>query len=317
MTSSIRKTGETIKNSPFFKGQVLFDYALAPLTTMKVGGKAAVFVEPEDIPSAVFALSEFAKTEAKPFILGGGSNLIVSDSGFTQPVVCTRCIKDISIRETADTYTLVTAGCGAKTDDIVSFCAEHGIAGMQTFAGLPGSIGGACFMNARCYEKSISDIVYSVTYLDAQDSYKEKIYQFDSKDWAYKHSPFTGGTKIIMQVTLKLNAPDKALTPSLCSEGNKYIEDRKQKGHFSYPSAGSVFKNNRSYGKPSGAIIDACGLKGLAVGGAQVAPWHGNFIINNGNATADDIRKLIQEIQKTVLEQTGFTLEPEVIFCGA
>ena len=93
-----------------------------------------------------------------------------------------------------------------------------------------------------------------------------------------------------------------------------FVEDRQKKGHFAYPSAGSVFKNNREYGKPSGKIVDETGLRGLELGGAQVAPWHGNFIINKGNATAADIKGLVDLVQKTVLGKTGFLLEPEIIF---
>lgn len=316
MTSSIRKTAETIKNSPFFKGSLYFDHPLAPLTTMHVGGKAAVFVEPQDVESAAFALKTFSQEGFCPFILGGGSNLIVSDSGFSQAVLSTKRLCDISISTKDNSYTVVSAGSGAKTDDIVSLCAQKGIAGMQKFAGLPGSIGGACFMNARCYEKSISDIIESVSYLDAKDNYTQKEYSFDSKDWAYKHSPFVEGTKIIVQVKLKLALPNLDAVQRLNNEGKGYIADREQKGHFSYPSAGSVFKNNRSFGKPSGALIDECGLKGLSVGDAQIAPWHGNFIINKGKASASDIRHLIEQVQKVVGEKTGFTLEPEVIFCG-
>ena len=93
-----------------------------------------------------------------------------------------------------------------------------------------------------------------------------------------------------------------------------FIKDRENKGHFKFPSAGSVFKNNRNFGKPSGKIIDEVGLRGISVGNAQVAPWHGNFIINNGNATASDVRNLVELIQEKVKEKTGFLLECEIIF---
>ena len=97
-------------------------------------------------------------------------------------------------------------------------------------------------------------------------------------------------------------------------KAQSFVADREQKSHFSYPSAGSVFKNNREFGKPSGKIIDEAGLRGLEFGGAQVAPWHGNFIINKGNASASDIQQLVHMVQQQVHEKTGFCLEPEIIF---
>ena len=143
-------------------------------------------------------------------------------------------------------------------------------------------------------------------------------------DWGYKKSPFQKTRRLITQVTMEL----KALDPYTCGgqtanpaiqdyikrKNQIRIQDRQDKGQFKAPSSGSVFKNNHAYGKPSGAIIDEVGLKGTKIGGAQVAPWHGNFIINNGTAKASDIRQLVSFIREKVHENTGFNLEPEIIF---
>ena len=107
---------------------------------------------------------------------------------------------------------------------------------------------------------------------------------------------------------------DEAEVQEMEKKAQSFVADRQQKGHFSYPSAGSVFKNNREFGKPSGKIIDEAGLRGLELGGAQVGPWHGNFIINRGNAKASDIQQLVQRVQDEVWKKTGFFLEPEIIF---
>jgi UDP-N-acetylmuramate dehydrogenase len=144
-------------------------------------------------------------------------------------------------------------------------------------------------------------------------------------EWSYKHSPFMDKNVFITQVVLELipayknffiqNEPIPAeIKESIRRDSDHFINDRKQKGHFLAPSAGSVFKNNRLFGKPSGVIVDEAGLKGLSVGGAQVAPWHGNFIINNGNAMANDVRGLVQTVQRKVKDSTGFSLETEIIF---
>ena len=113
---------------------------------------------------------------------------------------------------------------------------------------------------------------------------------------------------------MTLSGFTKGNPESIKKESDSYVEDRRSKGHFKFPSAGSVFKNNRNFGKPSGALVDAAGLKGTECGGAQIAPWHGNFIINRGNATASDIKALVKLAQDKVREQTGFNLECEIIF---
>ena len=144
---------------------------------------------------------------------------------------------------------------------------------------------------------------------------------FNSTDWDYKKSPFQENSvsqtphRYITQVTFRLTpATGPDAHERIAADCKKYIAERVDKGHFKYPSAGSVFKNNHAFGAPSGKLIDDCGLKGLASGGAQIAPFHGNFIINTGNATAEDIKALVKAAQKTVKEKFGFELEPEIIF---
>ena len=135
-------------------------------------------------------------------------------------------------------------------------------------------------------------------------------------EWAYKKSPFQSFRSLILSVVFRVEAVgmsgDNERAIRLENEG--FREDRRNKGHFRAPSAGSVFKNDRRFGKPSGQLIDEAGLKGLVVGGAQIAPWHGNFIINTGSATAGDIKALVERARTAVMERTGFTLETEIIF---
>lgn len=308
-----------------FNGKISFDENIAPRTTFKVGGTAKVFAEPEDINSFCRLLKFIFENKIKYFILGGGSNIVFADGVFEGIVISTGKLNEISA-QTAQTAqsaqsdqplqenTLVTCGAGVTVTAFVNFCSENNLWNAQEFAGLPGSAGGAVFMNARCFNKSISDIFVSAKYVDTKDfSVKEK--QFNSAEWDYKKSPFQDGKKIILEATFRLQK-NTGKEEELKAECKKYVSERVEKGHFKYPSAGSVFKNNHTFGKPSGAIIDEAGLKGLEYGGAQVAPWHGNFIINKGNATADDICTLVKQVQEKVREKTGFLLEPEIIFCG-
>lgn len=167
-------------------------------------------------------------------------------------------------------------------------------------------------MNARCYGTSISDVLEKVLWFDIKEE-KKKTYIKDEQDFSYKISPFQDKNKLILEATLTLKKQDKT---KLIKRIEEIKQDREKKGHFAAPSAGSVFKNNRAFGEPTGALIDKLGLKGYTIGDAQVSPVHGNIIINKGNAKAEDIKNLIEYLQKRVFDAYGFILEPEVILAG-
>ncbi len=183
---------------------------------------------------------------------------------------------------------LVTCQAGTPMSAFVSFCTKHNLSGAEEFAGLPGTVGGAVYMNARCFEKSISDILYQTSFFTLQKSGKTKNFtqKFDASQWAYKKSPFQTSPdtaqdqKIILSATFVLTKKSPADHEKIEKAYKEFIAQRLDKGHFKFPSAGSVFKNNRDFGKPSDKLIDECGLEGLQIGGAQIAPFHGNFIIN-------------------------------------
>jgi UDP-N-acetylmuramate dehydrogenase len=186
--------------------------------------------------------------------------------------------------------------------------AEAGLS-FEYFAGMPGTVGGAVWMNARCYDHSVSDYLVSVKLLSRDGLQKD--YRFRAEDFGYKHSPFQNGDNIIIEGTFRLPKKDRQ---AIRDTMNWCRQDRESKGHYRFPSAGSAFKNNRAFGKPSGKIIDELGLCGFSRGGAQVAPWHGNIIINRGNASASEIKMLCNDIQTKVKEKTGFELESEILF---
>lgn len=318
MTNRIRKIVENIKN--LYKGRLLLDEPMSLHTTMKVGGNAELFAEPEDVFSLALVVSECKKNSVDFFILGGGSNLIVSDEGFCGVVISMNAFFSIKFENR-----IVVCGSGVETSRAVEFFAENGISGMESFAGLPGTCGGACYMNARCYSNDISSKIKFVEYLDLEN-FDENSYKFlekhikmyhnnkDCAQWTYKHSPFMKKSVVITKVAFKAEECQLEKISELKAACESFIKDREQKGHFKAPSSGSVFKNNRDFGEPSGKLIDEAGLKGAKIGGAQIAPWHGNIIINTGNATCSDIKKLVQLAQQKVKERTGFMLECEVVF---
>ncbi|MEE0352811.1 MAG: UDP-N-acetylmuramate dehydrogenase [Treponema sp.] len=318
MTNRIRKIVENIKN--LYKGRLLPDEPMSLHTTMKVGGNAELFAEPEDVFSLALVISECKKNFVDFFILGGGSNLIVSDEGFCGVVISMNAFSSIKFENR-----IVVCGSGVETSRAVEFFAENGISGMESFAGLPGTCGGACYMNARCYSNDISSKIKFVEYLDLEN-FDENSYKFlekhikmyhnnkDCAQWTYKHSPFMKKSVVITKVAFKAEECQLEKISELKAACESFIKDREQKGHFKAPSSGSVFKNNRDFGEPSGKLIDEAGLKGAKIGGAQIAPWHGNIIINTGNATCSDIKKLVQLAQQKVKERTGFMLECEVVF---
>lgn len=292
---------------------------LSAKSTFKVGGQAEVFVTPENQNQLLSAIGGITAAGAKYFILGGGSNIVFPDNTYEGIILSTQNINNIYMdtdNSPQPGKILVTCECGTPISAFVNFCTKKNLSGAEQFAGLPGTVGGAVYMNARCFEKSISDILYSTQHIDYSKPTNAKIIEnpYNANEWDYKKSPFQQGNKLITSATFILNQKTPEEHQVIETNCKKYINERVSKGHFNYPSAGSVFKNNRSFGKPSGQIIDEAGLKGFQIGGAQIAPFHGNFIINVNSATASDIKKLVEHTQKVVAEKFNFTLEPEIIF---
>jgi UDP-N-acetylmuramate dehydrogenase len=189
--------------------------------------------------------------------------------------------------------------------------ASLGLSGLEFLAGMPGTIGGAVWMNARCYDHEAADILAETAIIDENLEYVKILRNVNA--FSYKKSPFQDKNIVIVSASFILRPRPEA---EIRKEMTSHRDDREKKGHYRYPSAGSVFKNNRSYGKPSGKIIDELGLRGLSVGGAAVAPYHGNIIINTGAATSGDIRKLALLVAARVKAETGFELESEILFVG-
>jgi len=327
---------EKINNEKFnnlekkFSGSLRYDEPMFRHCTFKVGGKADAWVRPaRDIfPSYAARLLREAKEEGIPvFVLGAGANVVISDRGIRGIVLDTTSYRGIGKREDREvkdesdfnelkerreqSLFSVSVLAGTSVDGLTFRLAERGLSGLEFLAGMPGSVGGAVWMNARCYEKSVSDALLETEIIN-ESFVKEKI-PFRAENFSYKKSPFQQREVLILSARFAVQFREST---DIHKEMEGHRQDRKSKGHYRFPSAGSVFKNNRDFLEPTGRIIDQLDLRGLNIGGAQVAPWHGNIIINTGNATACDIRILMGEVAKRVKEQRGFDLESEVLFVG-
>lgn len=318
--NSIEQIAEKFKSK---KIGLFFEEELSARSSFKIGGKAALLAEPSDEESLAFALTEIRNAKIPYFVLGGGTNVLFDDSGFDGIVVSTKKLSGISLAQNVGAENgqkaTIRAAAGESVAALVSFAEREGLSGLEEFAGLPGTVGGAVYMNARCFDREMSEVAAKITWLEwtPQDgaaasagTFIVKSAVFAPSDWAYKKSPFTGTGRVVLSAEFTVQKGDKA---SIAQKAAAFIQERKDKGHYKAPCAGSVFKNNRAFGRPTGKIIDELGLKGERRGGAQIAPFHGNIIINAGGASSADVRALVDLCKARAKEKFGFDLEEEIV----
>lgn len=296
-----------------------FDQDLASRTSFKIGGRAALLAEPQDSDSLAELLKGAQAAGVPYFVLGGGTNVLFDDSGFDGIVVSTKKLSGISLAQDDGAENgqkaIIRAAAGESVAALVSFAEREGLSGLEEFAGLPGTVGGAVYMNARCFDREMSDVAAKITWLewtpqDGAGAFRAKSAVFVPSDWDYKKSPFTGTGRVVLSAEFIVQKGDKA---SIAQKAAAFIQERKDKGHYKAPCAGSVFKNNRAFGRPTGKIIDELGLKGERRGGAQIAPFHGNIIINAGGASSADVRALVDLCKARAKEKFGIELEEEIV----
>lgn len=288
------------------EGEIIADEPLAGHTTFRVGGPADLFVRPADTRDLI-ALVTAAEQEGIPwFVLGGGSNILVSDRGVRGLVIDAT---GLDHRHLEDTTLVVDAGL--PVSDAAAYAADHGLGGLDFIYAMPGSVGGAVWMNARCYDGEIYNILQQVEYVSRDGTLVS--YTPREEDFGYKRSPFMEWDAVMTRIRFALHEASPA---ELWEKMRDHEADRRSKGHFDAPCAGSVFKNNRAFGRPSGAIIDSLEMRGFRIGDAQVSPRHANIVINRGNATAADIRRVIEHVRAEVSRRLGYELEREVLYVG-
>ncbi len=285
------------QNIPVAMQAPLRDY-----TTFRIGGPAAALLSPRDETQLAAALRLCKGMQVPHFILGRGSNLLVADEGIDRAVIYTGQCKGLE-RE----GNTVRACCGEMLSRLCEFAAEHALSGLEFAYGIPGTVGGALFMNAGAYGGEMKDVVLSCRYLDESGEQHEM--QAQDMRLSYRHSVFAERSAVVTGVQFALIPGEGA---AIRETMRSTMEKRKKKQPLQYPSAGSVFK--RPPGHYAAALIEQCGLKGKQIGGAQVSEKHSGFIINRGGASAQDVRRLIAFVQETVQKQCGILLETEVLF---
>lgn len=272
-------------------------------TSFKIGGNADVYIKVNNLSKLSTILKECQASDVDYMILGNGSNLLVSDDGIRGAVI--RLDGDFRKITLLDDTTIF-CGAGATLAYLCKFALNCGLSGLEFAWGIPGTVGGAVFMNAGAYDSEMKDVVHSVSHISPSGEIGRT--EKDNLNFGYRTSVYRSNNMIITGVTLKLK---KGNPDEIREKMDDYMLRRSTKQPLEYPSAGSVFK--RPEGNFAGALIEQCGLKGKTCGGAQVSEKHAGFIINKSNATAKDVRDLIGDIQKTVSDKTGYNLECELI----
>lgn len=279
-------------------------------TTFRVGGPAALMALPKGEEVRKVVETAF-QCNVKPFFLGNGSNLLVSDSGYDGFVV--KLAGSYSEGEVYANELMV--GGGMLLSQAANLALQHGLTGLEWAAGIPGTVGGAVTMNAGAYGGEISQALHQVHVLGYDGRFE--VISNRECEFSYRHSAFSDGQRLILEGVFLLEPGDPAAIQAKMAE---LAEKRRSKQPLEYPSAGSTFKRPAPLpdGTPvyAAALIDQCGCKGLTVGGAQVSEKHAGFIINRGRATCADILALIEEVKKRVFDQTGVMLELEVKTLG-
>jgi len=281
-------------------------------STYRIGGPATVLLPatPDDVGAALTLAGEAG---VPWFAIGLGSNLLLPDEGLDALVI--RLGKGLDrLERNGDDWTV---GAGLPAPIAARRTAEAGFAGLHIFVGVPGTVGGGVYMNAGCHGGDWSEIVERVTVVDAAG--KDAVLARADVPFTYRRSGLDG--RIVLEATVRLRQQDQRQL----DEGIAEMFEWRQKGTpFNQPCCGSVFKNpagpswKQAGGeRTAGQLIEAAGLKGFGIGGAQVSPMHANYIVNTGSATASDVKKLIEHVQRTVQDRFGVKLEPEVKLIGS
>lgn len=273
-------------------------------TTFRIGGAADVFITVSSLRQLKCVIDAAKSTDTPLFCIGRGSNLLVSDEGIDGAVLSLSEINEISVSENE-----IVCGAGAQLSALCIAAERAGLSGLEFAYGIPGSVGGAVYMNAGAYGGEISDVLADVTAMDRSGT----VQTLEAAELAlgYRTSAFKQNGMIIVSARFKLKP---ASVSDIRGKMEELLARRKEKQPLEYPSAGSTFKRPQGYF--AGALIEECSLKGYSIGGAQVSEKHAGFVINKGDATSSDIAALIDYVRKTVYENKGVMLEPEVRFLG-
>lgn len=277
---------------------------MAPLTTMKIGGACDRLVT-ADSEEKLLAAVECCRREDIPyFILGRGSNLLVNSAGYRGAV-----IRLVPGEAPAVNGNIITVWAGTVLQKLCAAARDNSLTGLEFAFGIPGSVGGALFMNAGAYGGEMKDVVKSCRYIGADGGIHEM--QAADMQLGYRSSIFSHMDCVITTVTMELRPGDRA---EITARMEELMQHRRDKQPLNYPSCGSTFKRPEGYF--AAALIEECGLKGYTVGGAQVSDKHSGFVVNRDNATFEDVMAVVNEVRRVVLEKKGVELECEMLILG-
>ena len=295
----LNKYSETLqKNSVAYKENEL----LSVHSTFSIGGAAKLAVFPKTLEQLILSVREAYVSGIKYSVIGNASNVLFSDLGFNGVVIFTSGCKGIKIEGT-----LATAECGASFTHLATLAAKNSLSGLEFAYGIPGTVGGAVYMNAGAYGGQVSDTLVSSLCLDTENGNINTLIA-ERHRFGYRTSIYAENQNlIVLSASFALSSGKEA---EIRSRMEELMAQRREKQPLEFPNAGSTFK--RPVGYFAGKLIEDSGLKGFSVGGAQISKKHAGFIVNTGNATASDVLRLIDHTKDTVLKNFGVELECEI-----
>lgn len=281
---------------------VRYDESLKNHTTFRIGGSCIALIEPREVEDIIEAIKICRENNIKFFVIGNGSNLLVSDEGYNGVII--KLKKEFSTIKVEGEY--VIAKSGAKLSEVFDVILENSLAGFEFASGIPGTIGGAIYMNAGAYGGEMKDIVETVEVLD-MDTFEVKELKNEELEFSYRNSIIQNKNYIVLAIKLKLQKGNKEEIKAIYED---LREKRNSKQPLNFGSAGSTFK--RPEGHFASKLIEDSGLKGYHINDAWVSEKHSGFVVNKGNASCKEILELIDHVKNVVFEKFGVKLEMEV-----
>ena len=286
---------------------IQFDRAMSEYTTFRIGGKADAICFVQGLGELQQVFSYLNKEKIPYLLVGKGSNLLVRDGGFKGAVIIMRG-QLATIKQHEKNDQMVLAGGGLTLRDLVRFCSQRGLGGLEFLSGIPGTVGGAVTMNAGAFGRAMGDVVQQVDLVTPEGEFTSK--NRSDLTFSYRESSIQEGT-LVVRASLQCSQETSEIVSGRVAE---YLTRRKLAQPLDYPSAGSVFRNPSN--DHAGRLIEQAGLKGKKIGGAMISPKHANYIVNTGGAQAEDILRLMEMAKEKVREATGVELEPEIKVVG-
>ena len=289
-----------IENIPFTCGEVLAGH-----TTLRIGGPADWFVRPADAAGLCFVIAQCRAFDIPYYLLGNGSNILFGDAGYRGAVIDLSAMTPAISCQLDGDDTLVTVSAGCSLGKLCIFARDRALTGLEFAYGIPGTVGGAVYMNAGAYGGEVKDVLEKATVLQADGT--TAVLPAAALGLAYRHSALEDNGGCVLDATFRLKAGDR---DAISAKMNELMGRRRDKQPLDKPSAGSTFK--RPEGAFAAALIDQCGLRGYQVGGAAISEKHCGFAVNLGGATCADFEALCAQVSAIVKEKTGYTLEKEI-----